>query len=106
MSFHDYYEELVNLRVDGMLTPAEEAELDAHLAECPECRERLEIYQSIHQLSEDLLEEPPEIFTDGVMYKVGLEKKRRPLKKYSLQTILLPLQEPPLPLRFFSMPAH
>lgn len=81
MKQHEYYEELVNGKVDGMLTPEQESELDAHLSACSECRERLDIYQMIHTMSDDLLEEPPENFTGGVMYKIGLEKKQLSFKR-------------------------
>jgi anti-sigma factor RsiW len=81
MKQHEYYEELVNLKVDGILTPEQETELDAHLSVCGECRERLDLYAMIHSMSDDLLEEPPENFAGGVMYRIGLEKKQNSFKR-------------------------
>jgi len=87
MKNHEYYEELVNLKVDDMLTAEQEAELAEHMAACADCRERLEMYLMVRRLSDELLVEPPEDFTSGVMYKVGLEKSKNSLKKRFLPHI-------------------
>jgi hypothetical protein len=77
MKNHEYFEELVNLKVDGMLAAEQEAELDAHLKTCPDCRNRLDIYMTVKRLSDDLLVDPPEDFTRDVMSRLGLEKSRK-----------------------------
>jgi len=87
MKNHEYYEDLVNLKVDDMLTAGQEDELAKHLTVCPECRDRLDLYMMVRKMSDDLLVDPPENFASDVMHKVGLEKSGKSLKKKFLPHI-------------------
>ncbi|NLM61247.1 MAG: hypothetical protein GX193_04125 [Clostridiales bacterium] len=77
MKKHEYYFELVSLKIDNMLTADQETELEEHLASCSECRDRLVMYNSIRDLADDLLVEPPVSLVSSVMNKLELEKKGR-----------------------------
>jgi hypothetical protein len=71
---------MISAKIDGELTPDEEAELRHHLAECPDCRRVLEAYEAIDDCAPDEAE-APEALSKGVMYKINLDsgkgKKRR-----------------------------
>ena len=63
--------------VDGELSEAETRELESHLATCADCRKYLRLLAAVHdELGRDL-PDPPQIMRRGVMYKIGLQKKRR-----------------------------
>lgn len=73
---HEYYRMLVSAAIDGEATEAELAELEEHIAGCPECAALLEAYKSVG--SELAVEaEPPAKLAEGVMYRVKNEKKKR-----------------------------
>lgn len=73
---HEYYRMLVSAAIDGEATEAELAELEEHIAGCPECAALLEAYKSVG--SELAVEaEPPAKLAEGVMYRVRNEKKKR-----------------------------
>lgn len=67
----DRYWELLSARLDGALSEAEEQELEAHLASCPDCRALLEELKELRE-SFDALgeEEAPEGFAQGVMDRI------------------------------------
>lgn len=88
MKNHEYYFELVSLKIDNMLTAEQEAELEDHLPYCSECRDRLVMYRTIREMAEDLLAEPPASLVSGVMNKVELEKKERMPKQRFVSRIL------------------
>jgi hypothetical protein len=69
---------LIHGHLDGMNSEAEEAQLQAHLRDCPTCRALMEQYAQIDAQLQTMEVEPPEQFTAGVMYKVrsGSRKKR------------------------------
>jgi phosphoribosyl-ATP pyrophosphohydrolase len=67
------YLELINLHIDGEITPEQEAQLQAHLADCAECRAMLADLQAIQSGVADLAAEPPERFAQGVMYRIAKE---------------------------------
>lgn len=71
------YDEMLSALVDDELSEEEARELDAHLANCAECRSYLRLLQTMHEGLGQALPDPPEMLRKGVMYKVGLEKKRR-----------------------------
>ena len=67
----------LSLRLDGMLEPEEERELEAHLAVCPRCRALARELETIHAALPQLEDCPaPEGFARGVMERIGaLEEK-------------------------------
>ena len=73
--------ELISAQLDGELTPAETAMLEAHLEQCPPCRALRRDFQALHQV---LLEsaaqwqaEPPADLTQRVLERVR-ETRRSP----------------------------
>lgn len=67
--------ELMNRELDGALTEAESAALQAHLDACPDCRET---WRQLHELDALLQEselEPPAALHDGVMRAIRQEQK-------------------------------
>ena len=76
MREHSEYKELLSALIDGELDEAEKAELQAHLESCAECRDYLRLLAAVHDgLREQ--PDPPEKLREGVMYKIGLERKRK-----------------------------
>ena len=71
------YVELISGRLDGTLTPEEQAALDAHLAQCPDCRS---LMQDLQAISGDLSElaPVPEGFADRVMQAVAQQEQSAP----------------------------
>ena len=67
--------ELISGHVDGENTEAQERQLQKHLESCAECRALLQAYEQIDTGLLELTEEPPERLAQGVMYRIGLEKK-------------------------------
>lgn len=84
------YRELISADYDGELNESDRAALNAHLAECEECRAYAEALRSLSELLTGDLPSPGEDFTAAVMDKVraeaaGKKKLRRlPLKYISL----------------------
>jgi len=77
MNSCEAYRELLSAKLDGELTGQEQAMLEAHLAECEECRSLYEIYQ---QLSDDLAlpdADLPDTLIPGVMARVAAEQKKK-----------------------------
>ena len=70
-------EERISLRLDGMLDPEEEQELEAHLAHCPACRALARELEAIRAAFPEVEEyRAPEGFARGVMDRVAaLEEK-------------------------------
>ncbi|MGE4276377.1 MAG: anti-sigma factor [Lawsonibacter sp.] len=66
------YIELISARLDGLLTHEEEQELEAHLADCPDCRALADQMAELHAAFPDLEEIPaPVDFAKGVMERIG-----------------------------------
>ena len=67
----------LSLRLDGMLEPEEERELEAHLAVCPRCRALAQELEAVHTAFPQLEDcSAPEGFAQGVMERIGaLEQK-------------------------------
>ena len=67
----------LSLRLDGMLEPEEERELEAHLAVCPRCRALAQELEAVHTVFPQLEDcSAPEGFAQGVMERIGaLEQK-------------------------------
>lgn len=70
---------LIQQKLDGDLTPREQAALDAHLAGCEACRRAWEEYQSLGQAAgawarRPVLEsDPGEVFTARVMARIAAQ---------------------------------
>lgn len=88
MKNHEYYYELVSLKIDNMLTAEQEIELEEHLSGCSECRDRLVMYNTLRDLADDLLVEPPASFASSVMGKIELEKKGLQPRRRILSRVL------------------
>ncbi len=81
MNSHEYYEELLSLRLDGLLTDEQERELEEHLESCPGCRETLELLSGVRETL-DIDAEPPEGLADAVMDAVrGDIRAKRAVKR-------------------------
>lgn len=73
------YLELIGGMLDDALTPEEQAKLEAHLAQCPDCRA---LVQDLQNLSGDLsgLAPVPEGFADKVMERVSGQEQTAPAR--------------------------
>ncbi len=75
MSNCEKYFDMISAYADDELNEDEKAELEAHLAECEECRSILETYREISAEIIQDTEEVPESFAAGVMDKVASYEK-------------------------------
>lgn len=76
MSDCTIYKPLLHLLVDGEISPSERAELEAHLAVCPDCRERLAQLESIRDAFALLDVEVPAGLRERTMAAVRQEARR------------------------------
>lgn len=77
MSYCDESIELISAALDGALSPEEQAKLEAHLAQCPDCKALYEDLSRIHQSLLDLPPvEVPEGLTGRIMDAVAAEAAR------------------------------
>ena len=72
---------LLSAHLDGCNTAEEEAQLQAHLAQCPDCRRILTEYEKINAGVADLTQAPPANFTANVMRAIQAEPRRAEPKK-------------------------
>ena len=72
---------LLSGHLDGCNTPEEEAMLEAHMAECPDCRRILTEYERFDAGIGDLTQEPPAGFTAGVMRAIKEDQPKAVDKK-------------------------
>ena len=72
---------LLSGRLDGCNTPEEEARLDIHLAECPDCRRVFEEYKALDAGLAGLTRKAPVNFTANVMRAVEAEPAAAAPKK-------------------------
>lgn len=69
--------DLISARLDGELTQQKEADLSAHLRECPACRAIAEDLQGLHVSLANVGEvEVPAELTQNVMVQIAKEKQR------------------------------
>lgn len=66
----------MNLSIDGLLDPAEEQALQAHLATCPKCRSLYRSYRDIQDAINEAEVEPPKGLSHSVMEQIRQEKVR------------------------------
>ena len=65
--------ELISAHLDGELTPEETARLEAHLAQCPQCRALLADLTALHEAMPRQEVPPPAGLKDGVMARIAAE---------------------------------
>lgn len=69
------YLDLISARLDGELTAQEEADLTAHLQQCPACRAAAEEIKGLHSVLNDLGEvDPPAELSARVMERIQEER--------------------------------
>lgn len=66
----------MNLSIDGLLTPEEEQELQAHLAVCPKCRSLYQSYRDIQSAIDETEVMQPKGLCHSVMESIHQEKVR------------------------------
>ena len=67
MTHCDEYVELISAALDGALSPEEQARLEAHLAQCPDCRT---LYEDLSKLRQALRELPPMEIPAGLTERI------------------------------------
>jgi len=55
------YQNLIQKRLDGDITPEENRELDEHLADCPHCLDELTSFAFVKELLNETLDNPEEV---------------------------------------------
>lgn len=81
----EYYRERISCLIDDELSPDEAEELEAHIAECSECRTLYEAFTAVSAAVGGGMEEPPEHIVPSVMLKIRAAsgaKKRKVWIKY------------------------
>ena len=75
----EYYREKISCLIDGELSPDETAELEAHIAECSECRALYDAFAAVSAALGGGMEEPPESIAPAVMQEVRAiaDRKKR-----------------------------
>lgn len=71
------YDELLSAYLDGEVSAEEKQEIEAHLDSCADCRRYLSLLRTMQENLQQDLPAPPEKLRQGVMYKIGLEQKRK-----------------------------
>lgn len=66
----EYYIEKISCLIDGELSPDETTELEAHIAECSECRALYDAFTAVSAAVSGGMEEPPESIAPAVMQEV------------------------------------
>jgi anti-sigma factor RsiW len=81
------YLDLIGQKLDGCLSPEDALRLEAHLAQCPQCRAALEAYTWIDHGLENLTEEPPADLHSRILDAVAAEPKGETTPQLSDDTI-------------------
>jgi hypothetical protein len=79
----DRFDKLINLFLDKKLNQDQERELKEHLAQCPECKEKLSFLQRIEEKAKRIkAQEPPEeywnTFSGRVKEKILIQQEKSP----------------------------
>lgn len=84
------YDEQLSAYLDGELTPEETEALEAHLNTCADCRDYLTLLQTMRASLLEEAPEPPASLRNGILYKIGLEEKRKPrfFRSYGRWTVI------------------
>lgn len=67
MSYCDESIELISAALDGALSPEEQAKLEAHLAQCPDCKA---LYEDLSRIHQSLLDLPPVEVPEGLTGRI------------------------------------
>ncbi|MBR3867019.1 MAG: zf-HC2 domain-containing protein [Butyricicoccus sp.] len=98
-----YFENLCSASVDGTLTRAEKKELEAHLAECPACREYLEDMRVMRTLWRELDDPAPAGLHGSIMAAVqadlAQQKEENEAAAPADNVVAIPVREKPAPLQ-------
>ncbi|MCM3763105.1 anti-sigma-W factor RsiW [Alkalihalobacillus oceani] len=90
MKCEQHYEELIQAFLDGEATQEEKEQLDAHLAQCPSCRQRFnELKKVIAFVQSSSHIEAPSGFTEGVMARLPERKSTSKWKQWTRSHPLL-----------------
>ncbi|MBE6957014.1 MAG: hypothetical protein E7450_06140 [Ruminococcaceae bacterium] len=71
------YLDLISARLDGPLSPADEAELTAHLNDCPACRAIAHDLANVHTTLSGAAATPPAELAEGVMTSIRGQRTAR-----------------------------
>lgn len=75
---HDNYQRMMSLRLDGILTPADQATLDRHLDECPACMAMWQAMSGLDAMfGQTAMVSPPPDFSARVMTRVQARRAGR-----------------------------
>lgn len=77
MRICEEYRELISLAIDNEISPEDMNELRRHLLECDECRLVYNAFRSISDSLSDDCAQPPEGFSQNVMFRLGHERQAR-----------------------------
>ena len=80
----EQYNDLISARLDGELSAQEAAQLDAHLAECPRCRELLrELEEMTAAFAQEEPVQAPEVLSRGVLERIRAQRiaRRRVIRR-------------------------
>lgn len=92
MKYCEDYTALLDLYVDGELSPEEMAEIQAHLDSCPGCQAYVDDALAIRAAFPDTEDaEVPAGFAEGVMSAIRAQQPQAAPQKRKLSKILLPL---------------
>lgn len=73
----DKYLDLISARLDGPLSPEDEAQLTAHLNTCPQCRAIADDLAHIHSAMSGAAAVPPAELAQGVMKSIRAQRTTR-----------------------------
>lgn len=94
-----YFENLCSASVDGTLTRAEKKELEAHLAECPACREYLEDMRVMRTLWRELDDPAPAALHGSIMAAVQADLEQQKAEKEPADNVISIPIGAPVPLQ-------
>jgi len=81
MNNHDEYAMLMSLALDNLLESAEQAQLDAHLADCNRCRAQWNLWQSLDAaLHAAPLTAPSPAFVQNFSQRLTAQDRRRQIR--------------------------
>lgn len=76
------YQELISCLIDGEITPEERAELEKHIASCPECKAMYEDFSALSDMMDDSMAQVPDSLHEKIMSGVkstAAKKSKKPL---------------------------
>jgi hypothetical protein len=72
--------------LDGMIDPAERQRVDAHLAQCQQCRQQLELWRAVEQrVKHQPLASTSAQFTPAIMRRVHFHNRQRTSLRFLMQ---------------------